>query len=1006
MMKFMGLRRFLVLCVVLLPLMAHAAERRRLNFNPAWMVMVGDPAGAEQGAFDDDAWKPVTLPYAWNEDSAFKVSIHDLPTGVAWYRKHFVTPRLAPGARVLIEFEGIRQAGAVYVNGQFVGLHEDGVMAFGYDLTKYLRPAPEENVIAVRTDNRWDYREKATGTVFQWNNANFYANYGGISKSVWLHVTAGPVYQTLPLYSGMGTTGQYIYADEFHGDGARITAETEVKNDSSREQHVTYMVTVKDRAGKQVARFEGDHGSLAAGETTVLKASARVEPLHLWSWGYGYLYDVATTVLVDGRPVDAVVTRTGFRETEFGNGVTKLNGRVIQFHGYAQRTTNEWPGIGLSVPPWVSDLSNRAMVEGNANLVRWMHVTPWKQDVESCDRVGLPESMPAGDAEGDPKGRQWEQRVELMRDAIIYNRNNPSILFYESGNRGVNDEHMAAMKRVRDRYDPHGGRAIGSREVLASHTAEYGGEMLYINKSGRKPLWAHEYSRDEAARKFWDGKTPPFHKDSPQYNRNQDSFAVEDVRRWYDYFAARPGSGTRVSDGGVNIVFADSNTHYRGDNNYRRSGEVDAMRIPKDGYFAHQVMWDGWVDPEHPHLHIVGHWNYAEGVTKPVVVVSNAEKVELFLNDRSLGFGQQSSRFLYTFEGVAFHPGRLRAVGYDAAGKKVTEEVLNTVGAPVAIRLTPHTGPGGLHADGADLALIDVEVVDKDGRRSPTALNPVTFRLTGPGEWRGGIAQGSSHPVPRNEKPNDNHGLSKTPPTTLLFEDNYILAKTLPVEGGINRVSVRSKPKAGVITLTAEAEGLKPATITLRTVPVAVTGGIATWLPDAGLAAYVERGPTPAGPSFTPWRVELPIASATAGSHAETVSRSFDDDETTGWASDGVAATAWVEYTLAREGTIGEIDLKLNAFRTRHYPVRVEVDGVQVYAGETPTSLGYCTLRFAGVRGRRVRIVMSGPPVDDRPAEAEITGKVDSAGISPVSKDDKTLLSIIEAEIYQPRSRE
>ena len=102
------------------------------------------------------------------------------------------------------------------------------------------------------------------------------------------------------------------------------------------------------------------------------------------------------------------------------------------------------------------------MVKGNANLVRWMHATPWKQDVESCDRVGLIQAMPAGDAEKDREGRQWEQRVELMRDAIIYNRNNPSILFYECGNKAISREHMIEMKAVRDKYDPFGGRAIGN----------------------------------------------------------------------------------------------------------------------------------------------------------------------------------------------------------------------------------------------------------------------------------------------------------------------------------------------------------------------------------------------------------------------------------------------------------------------------------------------------------------------------------------------------------------
>jgi len=176
---------------------------------------------------------------------------------------------------------------------------------------------------------------------------------------------------------------------------------------------------------------------------------------------------------------------------------------------------------GLSVPAWMSDFSNRMVVEGNGNLVRWMHVTPWKQDVESCDRVGLIEAMPAGDSEKDATGRHWEMRLEVMRDAIVYNRNNPSILFYESGNKGVADDHMQQMKAIRDQYDPRGGRASGSREMLDSKEAEYGGEMLYINKSLTRPLWAMEFSRDEGLRKYVDDFTPPFHKDSPDYNRTR-----------------------------------------------------------------------------------------------------------------------------------------------------------------------------------------------------------------------------------------------------------------------------------------------------------------------------------------------------------------------------------------------------------------------------------------------------------------------------------------------------
>lgn len=136
--------------------------------------------------------------------------------------------------------------------------------------------------------------------------------------------------------------------------------------------------------GKTVKTFTSPGITLNPKETKVIQAAAEVDKLNFWSWGYGYLYTV-TTALKDekGEIFDEVITRTGFRKTHFGEGKVWLNDRVIQMKGYAQRTSNEWPAVGVSVPAWLSDYSNGLMVESNGNLVRWMHVTPWKQDVES-----------------------------------------------------------------------------------------------------------------------------------------------------------------------------------------------------------------------------------------------------------------------------------------------------------------------------------------------------------------------------------------------------------------------------------------------------------------------------------------------------------------------------------------------------------------------------------------------------------------------------------------------
>ena len=643
----------LLICIVgLLALMTtHASARQKLNFNGGWQLHIGDIASPMGGGLEGASWQRVTLPYAFNGDEAFRKDIVDLTDTVCWYRKTFFLTENGElrtlTSKFFIEFEGARQGADVWVNGQKVGFSDNGVMAFGFDITPFVKEG--ENVIAVRCDNSWTYRDRIRNNRYQWNDNNFNANYGGLPKNVWLHVT-GKLYQTLPLYSNLGTTGVYVYATNFDipGRKAMICVESQVKNDDNRAHAFRLQVVVKDVDGQEVARFYGADELLPPGQTVLVKAAAQVANLHFWSWGYGYLYTVETSLVADGSAVDEVATRTGFRKTAFKDGKIWLNDRVMMVHGYAQRTSNEWPGVGISVPAWLSDYSNGLMVESGANMVRWMHVTPWKQDVESCDRVGLPQAMPAGDAEKDVEGPRWEQRTALMRDAIIYNRNNPSILFYESGNESISREHMLEMKAIRDQYDPCGGRAIGSREMLDIDEAEYGGEMLYINKSKKHPMWAMEYCRDEGLRKYWDEQSYPYHKegDGPlyrgnpalEYNHNMDQFAVEMVRRWYDYWRERPATGTRVSSGGVKIVFSDTNTHHRGEKHYRTSGVVDAMRIPKDAFFVHQVMWNGWVEPEEPRTYIVGHWNYDNSqLRKPVYVVSTADSVELFLNGRSLG---------------------------------------------------------------------------------------------------------------------------------------------------------------------------------------------------------------------------------------------------------------------------------------------------------------------------------------------------------------------------------
>ena len=946
-----------------------AQPQTKYNFNGNWQIHYPRQCVNHHGTVET-----VTLPRAWNEDYAFRVGIASLPDDTCRYVKSFRVPREWKGRRVFIEFEGARQSAEVWLNGKYVGLHQNGVMAFGFDLTPYI-VYDGDNRLEVLTDNDWAYRERGVSTdgeavadgnglphnallpaTYQWNNKNFNMNMGGLPKNVWLHVV-GDVYQTLPLYSNLGTTGVYVYGTDYDIRGRKVTAnvESQVINASATSHRVTLNVEVLDTEGRRVARFSGKPVSVMAGDTVTLSASKRLRNVHFWSWGYGYLYTVRTSLDVDGKVDDVVSTKTGFRKTRFEEGKIWLNDRCLMVHGYAQRSSNEWAGIGIDIPAWLSDYSNDLMVKSGGNLVRWMHVTPSRQDVESCDRVGLIQAMPAGDAEKDVTGRHWTQRTQLMRDAIIYNRNNPSVMFYEGGNESISREHMKELVALRDKYDPHGGRAIGSREMLDIDEAEYGGEMLYINKSAKRPMWAMEYCRDEGYRMYWDNYSYPYHQagagplyrgaSAEAYNRNQDDLTLEQIARWHDYYVVRPGMGRRVSSGGVKIIFSDTNTHGRSEMNYRTSGVVEAMRIEKDAFFANQVMWNSWVDLQHSASHIIGHWNYQSGTVKDVYVVSTSPVVELYVNGSLVGRSDSvQNSFIHTFRNVKWESGEVRAVSYSADGRTVESTASHvTAGKPHHIKLTLMQNPdGGMRADGSDVALVQVEIVDKDGRRCPLDNRMIHWTLEGEGEWRG--------------------GLGKSPDG-----DNYALATSLPVEAGVSRVLVRSTTQAGAVRLTARAIDMDDATVewTSHADAERMDDGLSAYISSEHLRPVLDRGETPSTPSYTDKKRTVAIVSATAGANGASVGNSWDDNELTEWRNDGLLSTAWITYELAEPEAIDEISLKLTGWRQRSYPLQVVADGVVVWQGNTDKSLGYVSLFIKNpVKARRYTIRQVGSATD------------------------------------------
>jgi beta-galactosidase len=343
----------------------------------------------------------------------------------------------------------------------------------------------------------------------------------------------------------------------------------------------------------------------------------------------------------------------------------------------------------------------------------------------------------------------------------------------------------------------------------------------------RAPIIEAEDYRDEGARRFWDPFSPPYYnpKKGPNdtymyksdYMYTSESFALGGVRRYWDYWSNRISNTDPAHSrwsGCCSIYFTDEDADGRQDSSEvcRVSGKLDAMRLPKEIYYAHRV-----VQNTQPDLHILGHWTYpatqpdGSKTVKTIYVIANTESVELFVNGKSAGVNSKpESGWIFSFPDIAFAPGSIKAIGKNGATVVAQQEIV-TAGPAVALKLTPIFGPNGFQADGEDIALIDFEVVDAKGQRCPTDDARVDFTCTGPAIWRGGYNSG------------------------IVDSTNNLYLNT---ECGINRVAVRSTlvrtadPAPGPVVITASRDGLKSATVRIVPVRVPESNGIANYMPQ------------------------------------------------------------------------------------------------------------------------------------------------------------------------------
>ncbi|MBE2269263.1 MAG: glycoside hydrolase family 2 protein [Anaerolinea sp.] len=662
-------------------------------FNHDWQFAPADAC--------DEQFSIVTLPHTNKLFTRLSVDNADYQF-VSTYRKRFTLPESATGKRIFLDFDGAMLVSTVYINGALIGTHKGGFTPFSFDITAFVTAG--NNVVTVYVDATEDKSVPPYGGQVD------YLTFGGLYREITLRIV-DPCHvvsvfpRPLNVLTAPGLEADIRLA-QWHRD---VRAE----------------VMLTDGAGQVIAVHEQ---AVPADAFTVTFPA--LTGIALWLLDQPELYTLTVTLKQGGELLDQVMTRFGFRHAEFcDDGKFYLNGEPLKLFGLNRHQT--YPYIGAAAPQRLQALDADILKhELGCNIVRTSHYAQSPHFLNRCDEIGLLvfEELAGWQHIGDA---MWKQlALDDLQAMIERDRHHPSIILWgvrinESPDDDDFYQHTNALARALDPTRQTG----GVRTFLQSHFLE---DVFTLNdfppglQTPRvRPHLVTEFVGHMFPTKTWDHEERRIEHALHHARKHSLQFGHADVAGaigWcaFDYHTHKEfGSGDRICYHGV----------------------MDMYRLPKMAayfYRSQKAPTDEIV------LYAATNWTMGDrngGGNNPLVVFSNCDEIEVWIGEEYQGrFRPDVDHYPhlphppftvrwsepYNPWGTPFHDLTVR--GY-LNGTVAAEQKIHAAHVPAALRVLTHTDH--LRADGADMARIAVQVIDKYGNVLPYQTRVVRFTLEG-----------------------------------------------------------------------------------------------------------------------------------------------------------------------------------------------------------------------------------------------------------------------------------
>lgn len=399
---------------------AARAERTSTPLDDGWRFLRADIERASDPAFEDAAWDRVVLPHTWNgEDGERGGAFY---RGPAWYRRVVDLPSSdQAGRRRFLEFDAATLAADVWVNGRHAGRHEGGYARFRVDVTPLLRPG--RNLLAVRVDNSALPHVAPLGGDF--------TLYGGLIRPVRL-IETDEVHVDLLDHGGPGV---FVDTESLSADEARLRIRVRLRNDGATVAHPALRLTLRDAAGRVVARQQRPL-RLEAAAAAEASAALRVSSPRLWQGLRDpHLYRLSVEVMTGARVADSVRLPVGLRQiaVDPDRGLL-LNGEPYAFHGVNYFHPGR-PGRGVAVGDAEIDEDLRLLMDLGLTGLRLVHYQHPERVYERADELGLLlwTEIPFN-ASMQETTTFRDNLVTQLRELVRQHRHRPSVVVWGVGN--------------------------------------------------------------------------------------------------------------------------------------------------------------------------------------------------------------------------------------------------------------------------------------------------------------------------------------------------------------------------------------------------------------------------------------------------------------------------------------------------------------------------------------------------------------------------------------------